>query len=245
MYYNTDEASPKYYYAYIIDLEYKNDEVTDVKIETDVFQTWQFDFTYLKSFVERKHVTDDVRGNYTIPEPLETGEYINNWAYHYSLGKPNEAGYFYMVQATQDLNGDDMPFQMYGLPAGCGAYLQRTPLTLKSLLEQYRQAESQQIVSTEAIQSVYVVPSKFVNDEVLTDSKYLGDLSEITYNWNIIKTTTLNGYSPRNKKLLTYPYCYMVMSNNVGITNILHYEKFKSTDCTFIIKGIPTPRLFY
>lgn len=72
MYYNTDEQTPKYYYAYIVDMEYKNDEVTDVKIETDVFQTWQFDFTYLKSFIERKHVTDDIAGNHTLLEPVAT-----------------------------------------------------------------------------------------------------------------------------------------------------------------------------
>lgn len=60
MYYNTDDLDPKYYYAYIVDLKYINDNMTEIYIETDVFQTWQFDFTYLKSYVERKHVTDDI-----------------------------------------------------------------------------------------------------------------------------------------------------------------------------------------
>ena len=32
----------------------------------------------------------------------------------------------------------------------------------------------------------------------------------------------------------------MLMSNNTGISNTLHYENFKSTDCEFLIKGIPT-----
>ena len=68
----------------------------------------------------------------------------------------------------------------------------------------------------------------------------LGDLEPLEYDFSIIKLSSLDGYTPKNKKLLTFPYCYMLMSNNTGISNTLHYENFKSTDCEFLIKGIPT-----
>ena len=57
-------------------MEYVNDNMTDVYIKLDVFQTYQFDFQYKKCFVEREHVNDDTVGLHTVPENLETGEYI-------------------------------------------------------------------------------------------------------------------------------------------------------------------------
>lgn len=60
-----------------------------------------------------------------------------------------------------------------------------------------------------------------------------------------LKPFDLNGYYPRNNKLLTFPFCYLVLSNNLGVSNILYYEKFVNGDtCKFEICGIPTPRCF-
>ena len=51
--YRNDAYSSKWFYAYITGMEYVNDSVTDVSIATDTFQTWQFDLTYKRTFVER------------------------------------------------------------------------------------------------------------------------------------------------------------------------------------------------
>jgi hypothetical protein len=45
--------------------------------------------------------------------------------------------------------------------------------------------------------------------------------------WSISgRPASLNGYTPRNKKLLTFPFCYLRVSNNNGNSEILHFEKF-------------------
>ena len=101
---------------------------------------------------------------------------------------------------------------------------------------------------TSSIKNVYVVPKIFINQTLPQGSLYTELTSmylPLYYNYQVAKPTSVNGYTPRNKKLLTYPYCYMVLSNNGGVTNILHYEKFKSQECNFVIAGIPTPRLLY
>ena len=49
-----------------------------VEIETDVWQSWMFDITFKNSFIEREHVNDDTFGLHTVPEGLDTGEYIIN-----------------------------------------------------------------------------------------------------------------------------------------------------------------------
>lgn len=77
MYQNSNYGN-KWFYAFIEDMKYLNDNVTEIKIKTDVYQTWQFDISFKKSFVEREHVSNDTVGLHTIPENLETGEYICN-----------------------------------------------------------------------------------------------------------------------------------------------------------------------
>ena len=77
MYKNTHYLN-KWFYAYITKMEYENDNCTRIYIKTDVFQTWQFDLTYMKSFVEREHVNSDNIGEHTVDEGIATGEYINN-----------------------------------------------------------------------------------------------------------------------------------------------------------------------
>lgn len=79
-------------------MEYVNDTMTHVYIETDVFQTWQFDFIYKRSFIEREHVNDDTVGINTVPENLETGEYITNSLDVYT-GLEN---YGFMVQTSEE-----------------------------------------------------------------------------------------------------------------------------------------------
>ena len=65
--YRNDAYSNKWFYAFITGMEYLNDNVTAVAIKTDVFQTWQFDLTYKRCFVEREHVNDDTVGLHTVP----------------------------------------------------------------------------------------------------------------------------------------------------------------------------------
>ena len=74
--YQNEHYDSKYFYAFITDMKYINDSMTEITIKTDVFQTWQFDFEIKKSFVERETVADDTVGKHTIPEGLQYGEYI-------------------------------------------------------------------------------------------------------------------------------------------------------------------------
>lgn len=52
--YKNENYSNKWFYAFITSMRYINDNVTEIGIATDVFQTWQFDIIYKKSFVERE-----------------------------------------------------------------------------------------------------------------------------------------------------------------------------------------------
>lgn len=78
LFYRNVGFTTRYYYCFITKMEYVNENCTAIYFETDCFQTWQFDLVYKASFVEREHVNDDTIGLHTVPEDLETGEYICN-----------------------------------------------------------------------------------------------------------------------------------------------------------------------
>ena len=56
----------------------------------------------------------------------------------------------------------------------------------------------------------------------------------------ITKPTSIDGYTPRNKKLLTGKYCYILADNNGGNNAQFFYELFSTTSCVFDIKGVPS-----
>lgn len=60
--YQNESYSEKWFYAFITNMRYLNDNVTEISITTDVFQTWQFDLEFKQSFVEREmiDVSEDV-----------------------------------------------------------------------------------------------------------------------------------------------------------------------------------------
>lgn len=103
--YQNDNYSDKYFYSFITNMEYVNDNLTRVYIETDCFQTWQFDIIYHNMFVEREHVNNDAIGLHTIPEGLETGPYIcDHQQYFNKLDK-----FCYILRVTKWANGTDAP----------------------------------------------------------------------------------------------------------------------------------------
>lgn len=69
MYRNTNYSN-KWFYAYITNMTYENNNCTYINIKTDVFQTWQFDITFQTSFIARQHTSDDTLGAYCEPEPI-------------------------------------------------------------------------------------------------------------------------------------------------------------------------------
>ena len=60
--YKNKNYGDKWFYAFIVGMQYENDGMTNIQIQTDVFQTWQFNITWKQSFIEREmlSVTDDV-----------------------------------------------------------------------------------------------------------------------------------------------------------------------------------------
>lgn len=74
--------------------------------------------------------------------------------------------------------------------------------------------------------------TKAVTVAVPNDKSGTFDLGSTTFT----KPTTVNGYTPKNKKVLTYPFCYFNVSNNSGSCLPYRYEDFPST-IAFSVEG--------
>lgn len=236
--YRNDNYSSKWFYAFITDMEYASDHMTFVTIKTDVYQTWQFDLTFKRSFVEREHVNDDTVGANTVPEGLEYGDYISNGF----VRDESMTSLGYILQASEhyDSNQGQMATNFGGVyNAGTTFYFPETNAGVLSLLATI--ADYANAGKSEAINNVYMIPSVFVDDKPSGDGGWWdGMTSPVYYDFSVPKQTTIDGYTPVNKKLLCAPYNFLVVDNNNGSANTYNYEYFDSTNCVFEIVGVPT-----
>ena len=54
--FRNEEFSNKWFYAFVRNMKYMNNGLTNLEIEIDAFQTWFLDCTFKECFVEREHV---------------------------------------------------------------------------------------------------------------------------------------------------------------------------------------------
>jgi hypothetical protein len=233
--YQNEKYSNKWFYCFITDMKYINDEVTEVHIQTDCIQTWLFDFTVKHSFVEREHAVTDWIGDNTIDEGLELGEYICQ-----TVKKDNDLTECqYVILVTESTTGDDKPLavNMGGIFYAGGAYICNTMSEVINIVQVFNNAGK-----TEAITAVYMVPKKIINN-TSGALQFSGQTEPVKYDITDIRPThigsTYKEGFPKNKKLFCFPYCYLLVSNNAGSSNIYKYERFSDQILKFKIYGAP------
>lgn len=120
-----------------------------------------------------------------------------------------------------------------------GAYICDNITQVVNILQAYATAGK-----SDTVFGLYMCPSLLI-DNTSGTLQYSGQSTPCYGSQYIQKPSKLNGYSPKNKKLLTFPYCFLNVSNNSGTTNTLQYELFNEIDeypnqCLMNIKGVPT-----
>ena len=260
LYYNNGDG--KTYYCFIEDYNYISENVTELIIKIDVYQTYMFEYTILKSFVEREHVTlsSDVAGNYTFPEELETGEYISR-----EFTNVEETKNTYLIiqigknpynnlETFNYTNKDGIMQFGYMFAYKISELTDTTSKEWNCFRDLITKVRKQGI--SENIFAVYSVPYFVIGERYtnnLLEEKYpcmikwddtnYGSKNEIEKifsppfgenQFNYLGKT----YTAKNNKLLTYPYKYLSVSNNVGSLNTYRYENFENGIPKFILKGV-------
>ena len=254
MYQNTSYDS-KWFYAFITDVKYVNNGTCDITIETDVFQTWQFDLVYMNSFIEREHVSDDTIGLHTIPEGLEFGDYIMDSSASLT-NKLDEQ--IYIVMGVTWLPSNTPGFtnnRMYGkVYSGISYMLFQNAESAGKFVQAIDDLGRD---SSTTIVNVCAIPLSLLGltySSITWNSASLGNQTGISFiivpnsttntiesNITLARPSTLDGYTPKNKKLLVYPYNVLTIDNNSGVEGEFRYEDFTSGTPTFDIVGSFTP----
>lgn len=74
MYQNTGYTN-KWFYAFINQVYYINDNMTEIDFSIDIMQTFMFDYTLGDCFIERSHTATDVAGDNRVAETINFGSY--------------------------------------------------------------------------------------------------------------------------------------------------------------------------
>lgn len=220
MFQNTSYGS-KYFYAFITDVKYVNNECTEITFEIDVMQTWFFECVVLRSFVEREHTLTDVIGENLVPENLEIGDYMcRNYSTTGLLGNQR-----IVLACTFDKNFNNaaggtygglysgLTFNVFDTPALANAFIDRATTENKS----------------DGIVACFQIPQNMVTAKGGNPP-----------NFQVVKpanTSDIDGYVPRNNKLFTYPYNFLYVTNLEGNAAEFHYEYFSEGVCEFYITG--------
>lgn len=258
MYRNTNYGN-KWFYAFIEDMTYSSNGVTLIKIREDSWQTWQFDLNFGMSWIDREHTNDDTIGSNLIDENLELGEYVIN-----ESNDLNYNGYgefkapFVAIGVSQKFDTFDgvtmiKPFtnnmgKIDGLVTG---------LTYLVVLNSYDVVH--EIISmyddnskSDAIVNIFPIPYAYLHDSSTLDFAsytYKSSPTRLAFFFttsdsskNIASITsyplnTLNGYTPKNNKLKTYPYMYQKVTNNGGIDIVYHFEDFANRTAVFQLQA--------
>lgn len=251
LFYRNNGFSNRYYYCFITNKEYINENVTAITIETDVFQTYQYDINYKRCFVEREHTTTDDYGEHTVPENLETGEYIYDYITNADLG----SSHIVMASTVSPITLDANRGGTYGgIVSGVGYYVFQDATALDTCLNRLAGGDSSlfQGGKLDGVQSIFYLPD-FVTG-VTSETNWgtynvveVPSTAEASISNGIaipLNPTQIDGYIPKNRKLFTYPFCAYTLSNNQGGAITYHLEDFLDKgDHTggIDIKGTCTP----
>lgn len=241
----------KWFYAFINNVEYINNVTTEITYTIDVMQTWYFDYTLGTCFVEREHTLTDVVGENTVPEPVDGGEtYIqeyNEYMYPRLPDQPifelvvyyiptqgkyisrRDNNYTYTVDTNENLrgtihNGIYVGAITYEEPMFMGIDIAETLKWINALFKTLDEIGA-------TIISVQQVPFQaWVNEQTGASPtiKPINQPLSFSVGSGTSEYPRTDIYTPKNKKCYTYPYSYMVITNNKGDERTLLWEQSAS-----------------
>lgn len=227
----------KWFFAFIIDVEYTSNASTTITFEIDAFSTWFNNLTVKPCFIEREHVNDDAVGAHTIPEGLEKGEYISSISGNVELNDTFQEQSIVMAVTIDNELFPDVNSRFYG-----GCFSGTVFIEFSGLLEGQAGAFLKAMNSAgklDAITSIFMLPSF-----LLDVSGYSFNFGSVIINCNIVNSTrdadefsipigtkpsTIGSYTPKNKKLLTSDYSFLLIDNGVGGTKKYNFEDFNTS----------------
>lgn len=258
MFKNTSHES-KWWYAFIDSVEYINENTVGIRFHIDVMQSYMFDYKLAQSFVVREHSVTDNPGDNIVPENLNFGHYLYDYEFHQLEVDADDTAFpqiggtltqedmclvmainpaFLDMTNSPDLDWCRWKENVYGgvyhgiryiclplTPKAGENWIKETIADLDNLLG------VADILTAGGLINAYMMPIIFLPK--------IGETS-----WNNVRRyvgfeppATIDGYTPKNKKLLTYPYVAINASNGRTPGCDYAYEYFLNRSPGFAYEG--------
>lgn len=206
----------KWFFAFITNIEYANNDACFISIEIDYIQSWMFNMVFNTSFVEREHVANDAVGLHTVPENIDFGDvqvlktfdttYVPAILLQYASDQQNQGSLInntfcavntFVSYPTSDdpSHWDDMVSAINGL---LNDYSETPERIVNLMMGVKRMASSQTHSSTFTFSRSNAMHHRTGNDV----------------------------YTPVNNKLLSYPYCFFTVDDYNGNVQQFKWEDF-------------------
>lgn len=239
----------KWFYAFITGIKYVNTEVSEISFEIDYFQTWWFDVQIGHCYVEREHVADDSVGLHVVEEDIGTGEiapqqvYSRYWKYNQQGNTDFEKGMSLIVQVKPSLLGgfvtNQQPFDYVDNQIVPNTMKKSQPLDVADLKTELTLGT----MTGAEISTAYMFPYELMVQPI---GGVL--LDEIFDTYNIVRPSAYKmspsqydntdpKYIPKNNKLLTYPYTYLLVQSSDGHSRKYRWEDTEKGKVTFVLMG--------
>ena len=208
-------------YAFITNVVYKNNECTWLYYKVDSWATYKGQCTFKKCFVEREHSSTDNVGDNLISDNIDCGDTVVNQSTKWGNS------FIYGVLTPPLPNDQTRCWNFGGVISG----LQPNYRNSWSSFSEMIQGMSQE--KFDSIKSGFMLPT----DCSSSDSG--NAFSNSNHQYSVPNNNgKVDGYTPRNKKLLTYPYKYLNLHTSSGDKQY-RFEYFSSTEPKF--KAIASP----
>lgn len=241
------QAGNFFRYAFIDEIEYIAPETSRLHIRVDAFVSNIGSINLGQCFVEREHVSDDTRGLHTLPEEVQTDNVVcNNKVYDLcpdlsarskGIFDANYYAAIFMTEHTFTAKGDYDSF--IGGNANCAYIIAPESIDDLGAFVEYLTDinKSNAIIGIIPLVRGFTTAQEVnipgdVAAEIGTSKVYiLSDGAGAQYNISLYSNfTALDGYTPHNNKLYTYPYNYLSIVSSSGSNTIIEYEKITANN---------------
>ena len=231
MMFKNSSYEDKWFYAFVTSVDWLNNSTAQINFEIDPLQTYFFNVTLKQCFVEREHHATDNESDWKIPENIPTG--------YVMYDQPKASTLFddwrVLVVTPYGWGGTqtDSIRNYGGVYSPCFLYGFDLNNFLLFMQDINTAGYGDQILSIAMCPSG-VLQSMGVEAE---DNGLIKDIAKGAHaGFTIFKPDKkIGNYIPKNGKLMSYPYSFLVLSDGNGKSIDLRWEYFSGATCGFNI----------
>lgn len=230
----------KWFYCFVDDFNYVNDNNTEIVYHIDYIQTYFIgECTLLQTMVLREHAMDDTVGANRVPEPVGSDHVM--YTEKVKCAEMGEYSVVVTASATQT-TGYQGDFYRQGMfngmkvtyyPVTDGSDADFIMGILKDMLGDGNYIDPADGTDRQQVTNLIMFPSAFCAET------QQGNPISINMGFQINRTE-ISGYTPKNNKLLTAPYKSLLLTNGIGGAVTLDYDDFTIGSVSFKVTGVCT-----